>query len=81
MLAESDPDLRQMAELEVTRLEPEVAALESDLQILLLPKDPNDEKNVVLEIREGRGRRRSLAVRGRSVPHVYALCGKARLEG
>ena len=55
MLSESDPDLRQMAELEVTRLEPEVAAIESDLQILLLPKDPNDEKNVVLEIRKGAG--------------------------
>ncbi len=55
MLDESDPDLRQMAELEITRLEPEVAAIESDLQILLLPKDPNDEKNVVLEIRKGAG--------------------------
>ncbi len=55
MLSESDPDLRQMAELEVTRLEPEVAGIESDLQILLLPKDPNDEKNVVLEIRKGAG--------------------------
>ncbi len=55
MLSESDPDLREMAELEVTRLEPEVAGIESDLQILLLPKDPNDEKNVVLEIRKGAG--------------------------
>ncbi len=55
MLNESDPDLRQMAELEVERLDPEVAAIEGDLQILLLPKDPNDEKNVVLEIRKGAG--------------------------
>ena len=55
MLSESDPDLKQMAELEIVRLEPEVEALENDLRILLLPKDPNDEKNVVLEIRKGAG--------------------------
>ncbi len=55
MLTESDVDLRQMAEMEVARLEPEIAQMETDLQILLLPKDPNDEKNVVLEIRKGAG--------------------------
>src|SRR3954451_411457 len=55
MLAETDPDLRQMAELEVTRLVPQLAEIERELQILLLPKDPNDEKNVVLEIRKGAG--------------------------
>ncbi|MBV8808524.1 MAG: peptide chain release factor 1 [Acidobacteriaceae bacterium] len=55
MLEDSDADLRQMAQLEVARLEPEVAAIEQELQVLLLPKDPNDEKNVVLEIRKGAG--------------------------
>ncbi len=55
MLNESDGDLRQMAEMEVLRLEPALAALEQDLEILLLPKDPNDEKNVILEIRKGAG--------------------------
>lgn len=55
MLAEEDADLRQMAELEVVRLEPKVAAIEQDLRVLLLPKDPNDEKDVVLEIRKGAG--------------------------
>ncbi|MFL6414671.1 MAG: peptide chain release factor 1 [Bryobacteraceae bacterium] len=55
MLAETDPDLLEMAQLEIARLEPEVAAMEQDLQILLLPKDPNDEKNVILEIRKGAG--------------------------
>ena len=55
MMAETDPDLQEMAQLEITRLEPEVAAMEQDLQLLLLPKDPNDEKNVVLEIRKGAG--------------------------
>ncbi len=55
MLTETDPDLKEMAEMEVARLEPEVTQIEQDLQILLLPKDPNDEKNVVLEIRKGAG--------------------------
>src|SRR5487761_2050350 len=55
MLAESDPELRSMAEEEVAKLEPQIALYEEDLKILLLPKDPNDEKNVVLEIRAGTG--------------------------
>ncbi len=55
MLQEQDPDLRQMATDEVARLEPELAQIEQDLKFLLLPKDPNDEKNVVLEIRAGTG--------------------------
>jgi peptide chain release factor 1 len=55
MLTEIDPDLREMAELEVARLEPELAQIERDLEVLLLPKDPNDEKNVILEIRKGAG--------------------------
>jgi peptide chain release factor 1 len=55
MLQESDPDLREMAEMEVSQLEPELARIEEELKILLLPKDPNDDRNVVLEIRAGTG--------------------------
>jgi peptide chain release factor 1 len=55
MLQEKDPDLRAMAEEEVTRLEPEIGKLEEEIKVLLLPKDPKDEKNVVLEIRAGTG--------------------------
>ncbi|HJT88794.1 MAG TPA: peptide chain release factor 1 [Bryobacteraceae bacterium] len=55
MLADNDPDLRVMAQEEITRLEPELAHIEEQLKVLLLPKDPNDEKNVVLEIRAGTG--------------------------
>ncbi|HWQ53764.1 MAG TPA: peptide chain release factor 1 [Bryobacteraceae bacterium] len=55
MLQENDPDLREMAQDEVARLEPEVARIEDELHVLMLPKDPNDEKNVVLEIRAGTG--------------------------
>src|ERR1035438_7210979 len=55
MLRDSDPGMREMAEEEVARLEPERGRIEEELTILLLPKDPNDEKNVVLEIRAGTG--------------------------
>lgn len=55
MLNESDPELRAMAQEEVAKLEPELARIEEELKFLLLPKDPNDEKNVVLEIRAGTG--------------------------
>jgi peptide chain release factor 1 len=55
MLEEQDPDLRVMAEQEVAQLEPQMASIQDELKILLLPKDPNDEKNVVLEIRAGTG--------------------------
>jgi peptide chain release factor 1 len=55
MLQDSDPDLRAMAEEEAARLEPELGRIEEELKVLLLPRDPNDEKNVVLEIRAGTG--------------------------
>lgn len=55
MLDEADEEMRLMAEEEVAALEPRIVALEEQLKILLLPKDPNDEKNVVLEIRAGTG--------------------------
>jgi len=55
MLAESDADLRAMAQGEIAALEPRSQALEEELKVLLLPKDPNDEKNVILEIRAGTG--------------------------
>jgi len=55
MLADSDADMRAMAEEEVASLEPREVAIEEELRLLLLPKDPNDEKNVILEIRAGTG--------------------------
>jgi peptide chain release factor 1 len=52
---ESDADLRAYAQEEITRLQERLTATENDLKVLLVPKDPNDEKNVVLEIRAGTG--------------------------
>ncbi len=50
-----DPDLRALAEEELPALEKKAAALESSIKVLLLPTDPNDKKNVILEIRSGEG--------------------------
>lgn len=55
MLQETDAEIRAMAEEEVASLEPSLVQLEEDLKVLLLPKDPNDDKNVVIEIRAGTG--------------------------
>ena len=55
MLDETDADLRAMAEEEIAALEPRISTLEEELKLLLLPKDPNDEKNVIVEIRAGTG--------------------------
>src|SRR5664280_2238599 len=56
MLAdESDPEMLAYAQDELTHLEERVLQVEAELKVLLLPKDPNDEKNVVLEIRAGTG--------------------------
>ena len=51
----TEPDLRRMAETEAEKLEERERALESELRTMLLPKDPYDDKNVILEIRAGAG--------------------------
>jgi len=51
----NDPDMRDLAREELKALEVRREALLQDLKILLIPKDPNDEKNVILEIRAGTG--------------------------
>ena len=55
MLGESDADMRAMAEEELSTLEPKLTTVEEELKVLLLPKDPNDDKNVVIELRAGTG--------------------------
>ncbi len=48
-------DMREMAQMEITEIEEKLPPAEEELKVLLLPKDPNDEKNVILEIRAGTG--------------------------
>ena len=55
MLAEDDADIRAMAQEELSTLEARLPEIEEQLKIMLLPKDPNDDKNVVLEIRAATG--------------------------
>src|SRR5438105_1917234 len=52
---ETDPEMRAYAQEELTKLEARATTVEQELKILILPKDPNDEKNIVLEIRAGTG--------------------------
>jgi len=53
--AGGDPELQEMAAMEVEQLETKLNQLETRLKVLLLPRDPNDEKNIMLEIRAGTG--------------------------
>ena len=55
MLAEDDADIKEMAQAELLTLEPRMAEIEEELKVMLLPKDPNDDKNIVIELRAGTG--------------------------
>jgi peptide chain release factor 1 len=52
---EKDADLRELAKMEIDELEPRIEHLETQLKEMLIPKDPNDDKNCILEIRAGTG--------------------------
>lgn len=55
LIADGDADMRAIAKEEINALEPKIESLTKELNLLLLPKDPNDSKNVVLEVRAGAG--------------------------
>ena len=55
LLKDPDAEVREMANAEVSELETELTELEEQLKLMLLPKDPNDQRNVVLEVRAGTG--------------------------
>jgi len=55
LATEKDPEFREMAKLEIEELEPITEALEEEIKVLLIPKDPNDDKNVIVELRAGTG--------------------------
>ncbi len=55
MTKEDDPEMREMAQEEVKETKAEIIRLEDELQVLLIPKDPNDERNCFIEIRAGAG--------------------------
>lgn len=55
LINDPDPEIRDLAKEEIDSLGSELELLKSELKILLIPKDPNDEKNIILEIRAGTG--------------------------
>jgi peptide chain release factor 1 len=55
LLDDADPEMRKLAKEEIETLRTDLEHLEEKLKVLLLPKDPNDEKNILLEIRAGTG--------------------------
>ncbi len=55
LLEDADPEMRKLAKEEIDALDSRLAGVEDELKLLLLPKDPNDEKNTLLEIRAGTG--------------------------
>ena len=68
-----DPEMKSYAESEIKAGRDRLAALESELQKLLLPKDPNDERNIFLEIRAGTGGDESASIIGRSLNTVTPM--------
>ena len=73
----SDPDLKDLAREELERAEADAARLEEELRILLLPKDPNDGKNVIVEIRGGAGGEEA-ALFAHSLYRMYSMYADAR---
>lgn len=55
MIKDPDPEIKEMAEMELEEINLKIPVLEKELEILLIPKDPNDEKNVIVEIRGAAG--------------------------
>lgn len=55
LLAEEDEEMRAMAKEDIARLEPEIVKRREELQIMMLPKDPMDGRNIILEVRAGTG--------------------------
>ena len=78
MLAEKpDKDLKELLELEIEECKEKVEELNEQLKILLLPKDPNDDKNVIIEIRAGAGGEEA-ALFGNSLFRMYSMYSENR---
>nr|WP_058118751.1 peptide chain release factor 1 [Intestinimonas butyriciproducens] len=73
----SDPDMKELAQEECTEAKADVARLEEEIRVLLLPRDPNDGKNVIVEIRAGVGGEEA-ALFANSLYRMYAMYAEAR---
>ena len=73
----SDPEMKELAQQELTQAKEDIERLEREIKILLLPKDPNDGKNVIMEIRAGVGGEES-ALFAHSLTRMYAMYAEKR---
>ncbi len=73
----SDPDMREMAQEELATARADIERLEEELKLLLLPKDPNDDKNIIVEIRGGAGGEES-ALFAHSLCRMYTMYAEKR---
>ena len=72
-----DPEMRELAQQELAQAKEDIERLEQEIKILLLPKDPNDGKNVIMEIRAGVGGEES-ALFAHSLTRMYTMYAEAR---
>ncbi len=73
----SDPEMKELAQQELVQAKGDIERLEQEIKILLLPKDPNDGKNVIMEIRAGVGGEES-ALFAHSLTRMYTMYAEAR---
>ncbi len=72
-----DPEMRELAQTEYDSLKEQIASEEEEIRVLLLPKDPNDEKNVIVEIRGGAGGEEA-ALFAASLYRMYTMYAETR---
>jgi peptide chain release factor 1 len=77
LLKDADEDIRELAREEISRLKSEIEKTEEEIKILLLPKDPLDEKNIILEIRAGTGGDEASLFAG-ELFHMYARYAESK---
>ena len=77
---EKDTELRELAKMEMDELAPKLESLESELKELLTPRDPNDDKNVILEIRAGTGGDEASIFAGDLFRMYQRYCERKRLK-
>ena len=77
MMSDSDPEVRQLAQEEFSRAKESLENLTEQIKILLLPQDPNDNKNVIVEIRAGAGGEES-ALFAHSLHRMYSMYAEKR---
>ena len=73
----SDPEMRELAQEEYDQAKADVGRLEQEIRLLLLPRDPNDDKNVIMEIRAGVGGEES-ALFANSLTRMYTMYAEKR---